>query len=299
MDSNVGQTDVAASREAREQMDDTLWWKPQTGEGNRWADNFIRILPAHKTMAGKFYLGIPLHFRVGPGNAIVPCPRKAFGEACPICVRGFELQAGGKQQEGGDMLPSWRAYVNVVPLDSNGEPEGENPKVRVFEASKTVLDEILDIMESPKYGDVTSLERGHNINIRKRVIGNDPKKHTRYQVAAATEATAFDHPELVNGLHDLGKISPYRSADVLAGLLEGEARKDPFAAVEAPEDKPAITGPVQQPGGMSFEAPPDDEQESTEAESGPSVAAAGQTMEEAQAALRESIAAGKAEDAGS
>ena len=159
----------------------------------------------------------------------------------------------------------------------------------------TVLDEILDIMESPKYGDVTNLETGHNINVRKRVIGNDPKKHTRYQVAAATDASAFDHPELVNGLHDLGKISPYRSADVLAGLLEGEARRDPFdEKVAAPEDKPAISGPVQQPGGMQFEKSAEDEEAQPEqgTPSAPDPAAKPQDLAAAREALKESIKPG-------
>jgi hypothetical protein len=291
MDSNVGQTDIAASREAREKMDETLWWKPKSGEGKNWGENFIRALPPHVNMEGKFYFGVPLHFDVGPAKAVVPCPRKAFGELCPICVKGFDLMNSGKEELGKDMLPSWQAYINVVVLDANGQPEGTEPKVRVYGANRQVLDEILDIMEQ-KFGDITNLETGHNIIIRKRGSG---RKGTKYQVAAADEPSAFDHPELVASLHDLTKISPYRSADVLAGLLEGEARKDPFDAVEAPAEKPAaITGPVAQPGDMTFAPPPDDaaaEEQGTPTE--PDPAAKPATQEEAQEALRQRLNEGK------
>lgn len=306
MGSNVGQTDIAAAREARDRMDATLWWKPQSGDGNRWGDNFIRILPAHTNMEGNFYFGIPMHFGVGPNNAIVPCPRQGHGEPCPICVEGFALRDAGKEEEGNRMLPNWAGYMNVVVLGQDGEPEGKDPKVRVYSANRAVLDELLDIIEQ-KYGDITSLETGHNINIRRK----GEKFKTKYQVAAATEPSAFDHAELVESLHDLGKISPYRSFDTLKGLMAGETRKDPFAEVEAPEDKPAITGPVQQPGGMKFGAPPDDDtdaaQDQMRAADAESSAPSGMegnaeqsanpppTQKEAQEALRQRLAEGKAD----
>ena len=296
MDSNVGQTDVAASREARDQMQSTLWWKPDSGEAKTWGDNFIRILPPHINMEGKFYLPVPLHFRVGPGNAIVPCLRQGLGQICPVCVAAFGLRDSGKEEEGNRMLPNWAGYMNVVELDKKGQPAGKEPKVRVYSAPSQVLDELLEIMEQ-SLGDITHRETGHNVNIRKRVIGNDPKKHTRYQVVAATEPSAFDHPELVESLIDVTKISPYRSADVLAGLLEGEARKDPFAAVEAPAEKPAaITGPVAQPGDMTFAPPPADdaeEEQGTPTEPDPAAKQPPLTQEQAQEALRQRINEGK------
>jgi hypothetical protein len=287
MDSNVGTTDIAAAREARDRMDATLWWKPKSGDGNRWGDNFIRILPAHKNMEGNFYFGIPMHFSVGPNKAIVPCPRQGRGEPCPICVEGFALRDAGKEEDGNRMLPNWAGYMNVVVLDENGQPAGKDPKVRVYSANRAVLDELLDIIEQ-KYGDITNLEIGHNINIRRK----GEKFKTKYQVAAATEPSAFDHSELVESLHDLGKISPYRSFDTLKGLMAGEARKDPFAAVEAGEEKPAITGPVQQPEGMSFAEPTEEEEDARPTEADPSVAATPLSQDAAQEALRQSIAQG-------
>lgn len=291
MDTNVGQTDIAASREAREQMDETLWWKPESGEGNRWKDNFIRILPPHINMEGKFYLGLPLHFDIGPTKAVVPCPRKGLQSPCPLCAEGFRLRDDGKEQEGNDLLPSWQGYMNVVLLDDSGAPAGKDPKVRVLSASRAILDELLDMMEQ-KLGDITHLETGHNINIRRK----GEKFKTKYQVGAATDSSAFDYPELVAGLHDLTKISPYRPFEVLAGLLEGEARKDPFAPVEAPaEERPAISGPVKPAGGMSFDAPPPDN-EDAEQQGTPSVpdpAAKPLTQEEGKEALRRSLEEGK------
>lgn len=289
---NLGQTDIGASREAREQMDESLWWKPEAGEGNRWKSNIIRILPPHTNMEGKFYFGVPIHFKIGPGSATVPCPRKAFQLPCPICAKGFELMNKGLKDDAREFLPSWQAYMNVIPLDENGEPQGRDPKVRVLSASRKVLDEILDIMET-KYGDVTDLEEGRNINIRKRVRGGDKMTGTDYQVSAAAEPSAFDHPELVEGLQDLGRISPFRSAEILAGLLEGGAVKtDPFGDEEE-EPRPALTGLIATPGSMVFDSPLDDETDAAqdqmreeEAEPAPPPA---RTTKAAREALKESL----------
>jgi hypothetical protein len=289
MESNVGTTDIAAGREALDQMQSTLWWKPDSGEAKSWGDNFIRILPPHTNMEGRFYLAVPLHFGVGPGRAIVPCPRQGHGQLCPICVEGFRLRDTGKVEDGNRLLPNWTGYINVVVLDEKGQPAGKEPRVRVYSAPGQVLDELQEIMEQ-SLGDITNLTTGHNVNIRKRVIGNDPKKHTRYQVVAATKPSAFDHPELVESLIDVTKISPYRSADVLAGLLEGEARKDPFAEGGAAEDKPAISGPVKESGAMDFQAPPEDNE--GEPEQGTASApdpAAKPDMKEAQENLKRSL----------
>lgn len=291
MTSNVGQTDVGASREARDQMDASLWWRPQPGEGKLWGSNFLRVLPPHKNMEGKFYFGIPLHFDVGPTKAVVPCLRQGHGLPCPLCIAGFALRDQGKDEEGNRLLPSWIGYMNVVLLDENGVPAGKDPAVRVFSANRKILDDLLEIMEQ-KYGDITHLETGRNINIERKGL----KFKTQWRVSAATEESAFDYPDLVGTLHDLGTLSPYRPAEVLAGLLEAPAgRKDPFAGAPA-EDKPAISGPVQQPGGMKFESPPDDDSDAAQDQMRAADAEADKqpapTQEEAQAALRKQIGEG-------
>ena len=86
MTDNVGKTDLAKSRKARAAMEDTLWFKPESGKGNTWGKDYVRIFPPHLSMDGVFYWGIPLHFGLGPGKQILPCPRRGFQQACAACA---------------------------------------------------------------------------------------------------------------------------------------------------------------------------------------------------------------------
>ncbi len=251
--------DVGATREARAAMDEMLWWKPKAGEGNRWKDNPIRILPPHRAMEGKLYWGIPLHFGVGPGNAVIPCPRKAFNQRCPICDEGFKLLNEGKREDGLDNLPTWAGYMNVVPLNEDGTPEGDNPKVRVWSASRGIIDDIIDILET--LGDFTDPAKGHDINVRRR---GTSKKNTKYQTAAATEPTAFDYPELLSEIHNLVQLSPYWEVPKMIEAMS--ATDDPLAA--AAEEQTANQQVAhEQPRALSggrFGTPPDDDEEAGE-----------------------------------
>ncbi len=247
--------DVGATREARAAMDETLWWKPKAGE-NRWKDNFVRLLPPHRSMEGKLWWGVPLHFSVGPGGSIIPCPRKAFAQQCPVCDVGFALLNEGRREDGLDMLPTWAGYINVVPLNEDGTPEGDNPKVRVLSASRGVIDDLLDILET--LGDITDLEKGRDINIRRRGSG---KKSTKYQTTAATAPSPFDYPDLVDGMHDLTMISPYWEIPKMIEAMQETGDPLATAAAEPKTSNPALPpAPDPAPTAPRFAPPPDDDE---------------------------------------
>ena len=269
--------DTGATADARAQMADQTWWKPASGEGNRWGDNLIRIMPPHQSQDGKLYWGVPLHFGVGPNQAIMPCPRKAFQQPCPVCAAGFSLRNAGKEEAGNDLLPSWAGYMCVVPIDEEGKPLGDNPKIRIWSASGGIMDDLLDILEDPKKGDFTNLEQGFDINVRKRGSG---KKGTKYQTVCAPEPSAFPMPELAEGVIDLTKISPFVSIEVMQAALEGTS-VDPMLtqAVE-----PAEAAPTPAPAQSSrWGEPPSDDDEA------PAASEPDATRTEAQERLKESL----------
>lgn len=275
--------DTAATLDARAQMDDQTWWKPQSGAGNRWGDNYVRLMPPHVALGGKMYLGVPLHFGVGPNQIIMPCPRKAFQQACPVCAAGFELRNKGQEEAGNDLLPTWVGYMCVISIDENGDPIGDDPKIRIWSASRGIIDDLLAALD--ELGDLTDLEKGFDINVRKRGSG---KTGTKYQTIVATEPSKFPMPELADGIQDLTKISPYVAVEVMQAALDGVGA-DPML----PKGKESVEGaaseaPTEQKKSR-FAEPPDEEEE-------PAATPSDTQRSEAQQALKDAVGTGKGND---
>jgi hypothetical protein len=285
---NEQEVDIVAARAKRDAMDATQWWKPKAGEGRKWGENYLRLMPPHPNMERVPYLDIPLHFGVGPGNVTVPCPRRKSGLPCLLCEMSQALLNAGKEQEGQQLRSKFYGYLNVVPLKEDGTPAGDPPSIRVLSTPKTVIDLILDILEGP-HPDLFSLETGRNISLRRRGTG---KTDTKYSIVVAPEPSEFNYPELLEGLNDLTTISPYIESEQMAALVEGSARADPFG--EPPSARGPVTGPVLP--ARTMPAPPEDDgEEVTERrEADPSVAAAEPPdLKDAQQALRESLKTGQ------
>ncbi len=247
--------DTAATLDARAQMDDQTWWKPQSGAGNRWGDNFARIMPPHISLGGKMYLGVPLHFGVGPNQIIMPCPRKAFQQPCPVCVAGFALRNQGQEEAGNELLPTWIGYMCVISIDENGDPIGDDPKIRIWSASRGIIDDLLAALD--ELGDLTDLEKGFDINVRKRGSG---KTGTKYQTIVATKPSKFPMPELADGIQDLTKVSPYLPVEVMQAALEGTGA-DPMQPKLAAGESPVEASASEPSKPSRFAEPPDEEEE--------------------------------------
>ncbi len=257
--------DAGATREARDQMVDQTWWKPKSGQGTRWGDNLIRVMPPHPSLGKKLFWGVPLHFSIGPNQIRMPCPRRAFqGQSCPVCVAGFKLKDEGQEEAGNDLLPTWLGYMCVVEIDEKGQPVGDNPKVKIWSASGGIIDDLIDIIENPEFGDFTDLEKGFDINVRKRGSG---KKGTKYQTTAKTKASKFPMPELAEGVIDLSQLNPFvkNHQEVMLAAMEGSPAADPMlpqataAAEGQAEELPEATPESSDEGG--FPPPPPDEEE--------------------------------------
>ena len=270
---NVGQTDMDQSRKRREQMEDTFWFKAPSGQGKTWGTSYVRILPPHTNMSGCFYWGVPIHFRVGPSNQILPCPRKAFNQPCPVCQRGFDQRAKISEDEFRGYMPSWQAYMNVVVLNEDGSPAEDPPRVRTWSLSRKWFDMILE--EADQAQDFTELEGGRDVVVKRR----GEERQTDYRIKFASKPSEFADP-VVSELRDLQTISPYvdhatllQALDAPAGggdpwtseqLPPGVAR-EPDQITQAPASRFPPDEPTEEdaPTGAPAEAPPasDEQQE--------------------------------------
>ncbi len=246
MADNVGRTDIDKSRQMREQMEDTFWFKAESGKGNAWGKNYLRILPPHTNMEGCFYWAVPIHFNVGPGQQNLACLRRGQNMQCPICQRGFALRTEGDEDGFRALMPSWQAYMNVIVLNADGTPKEDPPRVRTWSVSRKVLDMLLNDYEET--GDFTDLETGRDIEVRRR----GEKFETEYRIKVAAQPSKFEDP-VVSELRDLQTVSPYVDAETLLKALDAPAGGgDPWASEQLPPGNAREADQITQGSGSRF-----------------------------------------------
>jgi hypothetical protein len=128
----------------------TQYWKPIEG-----VDSTIRIVPTEDGDPLKefyfHYLNADKKFQS------VLCPKKNFGEACPICELVSKLYKEGDEESrklAKEVTAKQRFFSPIV---VRGE---EDKGVQVWGYSKTIYEELLKLMLNPEYGDITDQDEG-------------------------------------------------------------------------------------------------------------------------------------------
>lgn len=131
------------------------FFKPTEGQ-----EDVIRLLPAED---GDPFVQKWMHYNVGKES--FECPQKMYGEDCPVC--GFvsklwdeynETQEDETRKAANNLKAKPRYYSLVM----NREDEG---KVMVWSYSKTVCQELVNIVLNPDYGDITDPQTGNDMRI--------------------------------------------------------------------------------------------------------------------------------------
>lgn len=241
---NWKRPDITASTERAKAMSEgTPLFKPAAGEGGRWKDNWIRILPPREDLpndpdTGKtlFYYPVAVHF-YGANRAPFVCLRKMYDEPCPACAQARE-QNDGKG-------PRWYAAMNVVVLDDEGAPKEK--LVRIWPCPRTTLDDLAQAIEElpEDERDITDPDTGRPVLIRRKGTGT---QDTRYQVLLSPDAMPFEAPELLETMNDLVANYEVLTAERMLEILAGPA--DPFAGSSAPAARARL--------GAGLPPPPDE-----------------------------------------
>ena len=125
------------------------FWKPQDGEQT------IRILPTPDGDPFKEYW-----FYYNLDKAPVLCPKRNFGEDSAVLDFATKLYREGKPESikmAKDLFPKQRFFSPVI---VRGE---ESQGVRVWGYSKTVYEQLLQLVLNPDYGDITDTETGTDL----------------------------------------------------------------------------------------------------------------------------------------
>ena len=128
---------------------DNAFWKPSEG------DQEVRIVP---TEDGDPFKVFHFHYNLGEGaRGGVLCPKRQFGDNCPICEFGSKLW-----QEGTDDSKKMAKSLFVrqrffSPVIVRGE---EDLGIRAWGYGKTIYEVLLGLVLNPDYGDITHVDEG-------------------------------------------------------------------------------------------------------------------------------------------
>ena len=128
---------------------DNLWWRPQEG------DQEIRLVP---TEDGDPFKVFHFHYNLGEGaRGGVLCPKRQFGESCPICDFASKLWQEGtddSKKMAKSLFVRQRFFSPVI--DRGNEESG----VRIWGYGKTIYETLLGLVLNPDYGDITDVDNG-------------------------------------------------------------------------------------------------------------------------------------------
>jgi len=179
--------------------DNKHFWRPTIG-----SETTIRIVP---TADGDPFKDFYFHYNVGKDTPGFLCPKRNFGDDCPVCEFATKLYREGDEasmKEAKNLFTRQRFFTPV--LVRGEESEG----VRVWGFGKTAYETLLKLVLNPEYGDITDVEAGTDL-----VIGYD-------------KPTGASFPQT--------KITPRRRSSVLCDEM------DPATCAKLLENIPDFNG---------------------------------------------------------
>ena len=137
-------------------------WRPSEG------DQTIRILP---TSDGDPFKEFHFHYNVGKNPGIL-CPKKNYGEHCPICDFASQLWRDGvdnnsdQSKNAAKKLFARKRYYSPI-LVRGQEASG----VKVWAYGKTAYETLLGYVLDADYGDITDPETGTDLVLNYNIPG--------------------------------------------------------------------------------------------------------------------------------
>ena len=190
----------------------SVFWRPQDGE------QVIRIVP---TEDGDPFKENYFHYNVGNNPGFL-CPKKNFGDSCPVCDFAFKLYQEGTT-ESVKMAKSLFARQRFFsPVFVRGEEESG---VRIWGYGRTAYETLLQLVLNPEYGDITDLEAGTDLTL---VYGKPPganfpqtKLTPRRRSSTLCEGMSADQcRELLDAIPDFDTLFERKSTSEVEAILD-------------------------------------------------------------------------------
>ena len=127
------------------------FWRPEDGENN------VRIV---STPDGDPFKERHFHYNLGTSGFL--CPKRNFGDDCPVCNFANQLWNEGTEEskkQAKDLFAKQRFFSPVL---VRGE---EDQGIRVWGYGKMAYEKLLTIVLDPDYGDITDPENGNDLKL--------------------------------------------------------------------------------------------------------------------------------------
>ncbi len=148
---------LAALRGDGDSAENSVWFKPQEGE------QVIRIVPATD---GDPLKEMHFHYNVGEHKGGILCPKRNFGERCPICDFASSVWKDGVNNNDEDSKKLAKSlFVRAryfSPVIVRGQ---EDEGVKVYGYGKKAYELLLGYILDPEYGDITDSLEGTDITL--------------------------------------------------------------------------------------------------------------------------------------
>ena len=192
---------------------DNIFWKPTEGEQE------IRIVP---TSDGDPFKVFHFHYNLGEAaRGGVLCPKRQFGEHCPICEFASSLwqeESSESKKMAKSLFVRQRFFSPVV---VRGEEESG---VRIWGYGKTIYEQLLGLVLNPDYGDITDVDQGVDLTLTYTL----PKTKGAYPTtnlvpkrkSSALLATKKEIAEVLKAIPEIENQFQQKSAADLKAILE-------------------------------------------------------------------------------
>ena len=170
--------------------------------------NYIRVLPPWgKGANGSFFFVGALHygFKIGGRDRAIACPAFSERGRCPICDFLDKLKQSGDDDHkeiAQKIRQSKKYWVNIIIRNEKGGNDEDKPKVLIYGANKKFINAILEAFDEEDYGDVTDVNEGHDIILKRKGEGFQ----TRYTVTVRPRPTSLDFEEWKKNLNKLDEV---------------------------------------------------------------------------------------------
>lgn len=148
---------LASLRGETKNTTSSVWFKPDEG------DTDIRIVPASD---GDPLKEVFFHYNIEEHRSGIMCPKRNFGESCPICDFATQLWRDGTDKNDEETKKLAKSLFVRTRYFSPVVVRGlESEGVKVYGYGKKAYEMLLGYILDPEYGDITDVKEGTDITL--------------------------------------------------------------------------------------------------------------------------------------
>lgn len=194
------------------------FWKPQDGKQD------IRIVPTEDLDPFKSFF---FHYNLGSQGFL--CPEKNYGDTCPVCNFARQLYKEGDDESVAMAKDMTARQRFLSPVLVRGE---ENQGVRIWSYSKTVYEELLNLVLNPDYGDITDVDSGFDLSLEYGKAAGARFPSTKITPRRKTsplcaDKTAEECTELLESIPDFDSLYERTTTEQAQQILDQHLAGDP------------------------------------------------------------------------